>query len=527
MNNDPKKKEQITQNISITPLTSLSKFKSKKFSVIDTSRGETRPTSTQSRITLSSCQNTPQISDYSSSGKKGHRRSVIGPIICAKLTAMKIMNANQKELTRKVLEKKRVFELNQLSKERAKLKKSLLIIKDPKSIEILAMKIFHINNRISRLMKELNGEIIPSDFDINKKISLDNDLITLNDIDFSSMKEDMKKIDCYLKINEILHQCNLMELTTAEGVIKEKPSFYFQREKKQSLYEPCTEFGINKKTRNRSSIFIKAFRPFGFRTQKDEIKPVTLPSSFEDVYFELEEKRKLQNIKQHTETEPNKEEDFNDFLFLTTSTKKTSSRPKTERKSKSSQMQNKMNKILNNTKLIKESIKGRTLQETKAFKKANYNNLLKLSERIHKPKKKKKVKEVIKTDEELFIEAMEKIPGACKEAFRETFKKIMAEDRILNKPDPRVINPFDQKLKYLKEQKEFQKQAFKTMYVLRENIENGKEDDIFKDQRVFDDFENLDSLEWLIKKKNILEKRNKLVGAYNPKEKLVFNINYP
>ena len=153
--------------------------------------------------------------------------------------------------------------------------------------------------------------------------------------------------------------------------------------------------------------------------------------------------------------------------------------------------------------------------------------MLKLSERIHKPKKKKKVKEVIKTDEELFIEAMEKIPGACKEAFRETFKKIMTEDRILNKPDPRVINPFDQKLKYLKEQKEFQKQAFKTMYVLRENIENGKEDDIFKDQRVFDDFENLDSLEWLIKKKNILEKRNKLVGAYNPKEKLVFNINYP
>ena len=249
MNNDPKKKDQITQNISIPPLTTLSKLKSKRFSVIDTSRGETRPTSTQSRITLSSSPNTPQISDYSSSGKNGHRRSVIGPIICAKLTAMKMMNANQKELTRKVLEKKRVFELNQLSKERTKLKKSLLIIKDPKSIEILAMKIFHINNRISRLMKELNGEIIPSDFDKTKKISLDNDLITLNDIDFSSMKEDMKKIDCYLKINEILHQCNLMELTTAEGVIKEKPSFYFQREKKQSLYEPCTEFGINKKTR--------------------------------------------------------------------------------------------------------------------------------------------------------------------------------------------------------------------------------------------------------------------------------------
>ena len=104
---------------------------------------------------------------------------------------------------------------------------------------------------------------------------------------------------------------------------------------------------------------------------------------------------------------------------------------------------------------------------------------------------------------------------------------MLAEDRILNKPDPRIENPFDQKLKYIKEQKEFQKQTYKTMYILRENIENGKEDDIFKDQRVFDDFENLDSLEWLIKKKTILEKREKLIGAYNPKEKLVFNINYP
>ena len=516
MNNTTKHIKHASKLFSSSILTSIQTKRTKRNALLDSGREETRPTSTMSRGSVSSI---PYVSDFPLSSKKAtQRKSVIGPLINTKLTAMKMVHTNQKELERKVTEKKRVFELNQLSKERTKLKKSLMIIKDPKSLEILALKIFHINNRISKLMKELNGEYIPPE--VHKASTEENDIETLNDINFTSMKDDMKKIDCYLKINEILFHCNLMELTTAEGVIKEKPSFYFQREKQKSLYEPCTEFGINKKTRNRSSIFKKAFRPFGFRTQKDEIKPEIIPSNFEDVYFELEDKKRLQNLK-HSKTEANEED--NDLFCLTTSAKTT--RPSSVRENKN--IQKTMDIILNNAKVIKESLKERNIQESKAFKKANYNNLIKLSDRVHKRKQEKKKKITIKTDEEEYIEALQKIPNTCRPTFRETYKKMLAEDRILNKPDPRIENPFDQKLKYIKEQKEFQKQTYKTMYILRENIENGKEDDIFKDQRVFDDFENLDSLEWLIKKKTILEKREKLIGAYNPKEKLVFNINYP
>ena len=66
------------------------------------------------------------------------------------------------------------------------------------------------------------------------------------------------------------------------------------------------------------------------------------------------------------------------------------------------------------------------------------------------------------------------------------------------------------------------------MYVLKENILTGREDkEVFKDEMIFDNYGNIDGLEWLIKKHSILDSTNKFIGAYNPKEKFILNIHYP
>ncbi len=43
------------------------------------------------------------------------------------------------------------------------------------------------------------------------------------------------------------------------------------------------------------------------------------------------------------------------------------------------------------------------------------------------------------------------------------------------------------------------------MYLLKENILTGKEDDeVFKEEKIFDNYGNITGLEWLVKKKYIL-----------------------
>ena len=83
-------------------------------------------------------------------------------------------------------------------------------------------------------------------------------------------------------------------------------------------------------------------------------------------------------------------------------------------------------------------------------------------------------------------------------------------------------------MKYLNEQKKIQLEAFRTMYLLKENILTGKEDDeVFKEEKIFDNYGNITGLEWLIKKKYILDDKKKLIGAFNPQEKNIFDICYP
>jgi hypothetical protein len=65
------------------------------------------------------------------------------------------------------------------------------------------------------------------------------------------------------------------------------------------------------------------------------------------------------------------------------------------------------------------------------------------------------------------------------------------------------------------------------MYLLKDNIITGKDDDeIIKGEKIFGNYGNISGLEWLLKKKFIMYDKEKLSGAYNPKEKHIY-INYP
>jgi len=64
-------------------------------------------------------------------------------------------------------------------------------------------------------------------------------------------------------------------------------------------------------------------------------------------------------------------------------------------------------------------------------------------------------------------------------------------------------------MKYIKEQQKIKQEAYETMYLLKENIFTGKEDDeVFKEEKVFDSYGNITGLEWLIKKKYVMDEKN-------------------
>ena len=187
-------------------------------------------------------------------------------------------------------------------------------------------------------------------------------------------------------------------------------------------------------------------------------------------------------------------------------------------------------KVLNDTSVIKDSIKNTIKEETKA-KKDSERVLLTLENRLHKknqtlePRKKNYEGETL---EDQLINKLAKIPYPAKTEYRKVYKMILNEDRILKKRDINYNDKYENQMKKIREEKKLKEAAYKTMYTLKENILTGKEDkEVFKEEMIFDNYGNIDGLEWLIRKHSVLDNRNKFIGAYNPKEKFNFKINYP
>ena len=503
-------------------------------------------------------------SSLKNSNSMGKRHSLIMSDINKNPSAslLKQIEDKEREAEIRLLIKKRNYEIQNLAKERRKLKKIAVMTRETYSLRILSTKIMHINNRINKLIK-LNDSLIvyPDEYEkqTNKKkkkrnFSYDFDS---NDINFPlSMKGDFKKINNNLKINRIKQYGKIIDLSTVIESIIDKPSFYFQREKENKLFTPSTEYCGNKRKLGKTTIYLKSFKPKGFTSRNINLNNnnnAQYCNTFEDLFYEIEEnnKRNDTNIyKTINSFSNNKTNDTEKNYFRISSVRPTtcesdndckksnfnkfncSLKKQSIKNSTSQNLNSKVNKVLNDTKVIKESINNAIREDDKEKnKKDNERVLLKLANKLLKKQNKLSQRKYInkkQTLEEQYIDKLKAIPNIVKEEFRDCFKKILFQNRILNKSEPNKENIYEQRIKYLKEQKKIQRETLENMYILKENIFTGKEDQqVFKEEMVFDNYGNINSLEWLIKKHHVLDNSSKFVGAYNPKEKLNLCIHYP
>ena len=175
-----------------------------------------------------------------------------------------------------------------------------------------------------------------------------------------------------------------------------------------------------------------------------------------------------------------------------------------------------MNRIINDGFVIDKYIKSNRLNLRKDEKKKNKEEiLLKLEQRIKLRNNKKlkikkdKKKEKKLTDEELFQTRLVKMPRFAKKFFREIYKKILFENRVLNKIEVYNIDNAMEKLNLKKKlMKETKKDTTHRMRLAKDNLITEKDDKalINEQKKQFDFYGNLDGLEWLLMKKNIIKK---------------------
>ncbi len=499
-----------------------------------------------------------------------------------------IFKEKEEEAKKKVENLKRSIQIKILCKERNKLKKMLVLTRDTASLRLLSQKILRLNNKIARLIG-INEGMYPYPERKKKKIRLkdknDQDSddeyneygIEEYKFDYPLLKK-IRRINNYLKIGDIIHDAKIIDIHTVISAIRDKPSFIFQRDEENLLFNSSTNYTNDKRKMGTSTVFSKSFHPVGFTKQsfsENEKKEVLTNSDFNDILYQLDDKnkRKYSTLSsspknkfkgKYLDLSPN---NINDLSQINTATNSAKSRPKSTRVTfsfnknkerntfcltetnyhtnsnsinnsrfitnssiddKNISFKNKVNEILNDTNIIKESLHRNYINIGKP-KKKKADLLLKLANKLAKPKlipKPKKKKDI--SQEEEYIIKLKTIPKSCKEEFRSCFKEIIYQDRILNKPAPNDIDILEEKMKYLREQQKIKEEAYQTMYLLKENIFTGKEDDeVFKEEKVFDSYGNITGLEWLIKKKYIMDDKKKLTGAFNPKEKQDLKINYP
>ena len=491
-------------------------------------------------------------------------------------------NENKAEI--KVLNNRRKLEITYLCKERARLQKVLSLTKDITSLRLISQRITNLNKKLLKLIKIKENtdsksekpkikvkKILKNNFTDSEK---ENSEYSENEYksDIPLLKK-IKKVNNYLKINDIIQIGKVIDLHTNIVTIKDKPSYIYQREKEPSLFNPSIDLSSEKRKLGITTIFNRSFRPIGFthKSYLENEKKDILQNTFDDIFYNIEDKSKRKNssisasIKKSNEkndisqrktatcsarskqkkpkvnlvlgNKQKKKLNLSDYINnddLNNSTSKININTLNNNNSKldlsdnrsNSFIKSKINQILNDSYIIKDSIEQKIQKEEKP-KKKNDNILLKLANKI-KPKTSiiKKNKKIISQENE-YAKRLKLIPKSCKEEYRECFKKILYEDRILNHPQKKDVNLINEKMKFLKELKNIKEEAQKTMFILRENILTGREDkDVFKEEKIYGNYGNITGLEYLIRKKTVLYNKKKINGAYNPKDKPLV-INYP
>ena len=181
-----------------------------------------------------------------------------------------------------------------------------------------------------------------------------------------------------------------------------------------------------------------------------------------------------------------------------------------------------INRTLNDGDIIKNCIINKSNEIDKAYKVDAEEILLKLAERLKAKNESQKYvipkKHIILKDEDFYKYKLSKIPNRCKNFFKEVYRRILLEERFLNKEENyNPANKIEETLNKKKLNDQFKKIAHDHMVAMKDNIITDKDDKkLIKDQYKYDFYGNLDGLEWLITKQNVLGFEKKYIGAYNP-----------
>ncbi len=113
--------------------------------------------------------------------------------------------------------------------------------------------------------------------------------------------------------------------------------------------------------------------------------------------------------------------------------------------------------------------------------------------------------------------------------FNDVYKQILTENRILNKNEKSALTEaFENIKKRKKRDEDFKKEVIAQMLITKDNIITEKDDKILlkEQKKLFDNYGNLEGLEWLINKRYVINYGKKFVGAFNPKGKTHLKISY-
>jgi hypothetical protein len=487
--------------------------------------------------------------------------------------------------------KQRKNVINQLMKNRRKIRELMIFTNNSNSINILSKRVESINNKIIGLMKLMNGDEISFDNSLKnkseKKINTNKENYETDKYDkyLNFNKHSFRFVNKFLKICDIIREYTIMDIKTVIGANENQRKFKFLRKKSKNEYVSKTEYTKNNRNINSQTLYRKNFKIKGFTTFGEAENTLNLHENFDDILYDIKNKsldknfltkKNQQNTISTNQSERNKF--INNYSFNRPSTSRTISYKNNNSSKKSKLLNNKksktfrlnlndsenqdsqiekssnknsqnyynelLNKInftLNDGKIIKETLLNNMKEYEPEPKKQNNSVLLKMANKLYAeedlkrnpskiPKKKifSKPNLILNLENE-FVKELKLIPKTVRPVYRDIFKKMLTEDRILNKRDPRYMNAYEQKMVYVHEQDKFKKEAIQNMYTLRDNVFDGHEDqEVFKNEMIFDNYGNINSLEWLLcKHKLLFNKKNRLIGAYNPKEKLNLNINYP
>ena len=213
--------------------------------LILTSRKKSKKKSAKRKSVLITNQTRTINEDYSPIRKLEKKRTQYDFSKNPRIALNTFFKEQEEKVEKNIKYKKRLMIINILSKERAKLKKLLVLTTDIFALRLLSQKIMRLNIRINKLIN-INEGLLPEPEKKKRKkkqsnLSFDSsDSYSIDENEVKPIYNKIKKINNYLKINQIYHDGKIIDIHTVISAIRDKPNFVFQRENYNKLFIPST-----------------------------------------------------------------------------------------------------------------------------------------------------------------------------------------------------------------------------------------------------------------------------------------------